>query len=72
MRMIALITHSADIRQIPDHLRVQAESPKISAASGPPLQDDCGGAQIGEGVKAQHIGLTFAVNPTLFPPVLQS
>jgi hypothetical protein len=46
MRIIAFITHSADIRHILDH---------IGADSGPPLWDDCGDApgeemQIGPGL----------------------
>ena len=41
MRLIALITHSANIRQILDHIGVDSESPHITAARGPPLWDDC-------------------------------
>jgi hypothetical protein len=42
MRIIAFITHSADIRQILDHIGVDSELPHISPARGPPLWDDCG------------------------------
>jgi hypothetical protein len=32
MRIIAFITHSADIRQIRDHIGVQSEAPSSSSA----------------------------------------
>ena len=51
MRIIAFITHSADIRQILDHRGVQAEPPNI--ARGPPLCDDHGEAQAGEGAQGE-------------------
>lgn len=50
MRIIAFITHSADIRQILAHIGVESEPPHIFTARGPPLWDDCGDAQTGEGV----------------------
>jgi hypothetical protein len=53
MRIIAFITHSADIRQILDHLGVQAEPPCISPARGAPLWDDHGDAQLGEGAQGE-------------------
>jgi hypothetical protein len=37
MRVIAFITHSADIRQILDHIGEELAPPKISSACGPPL-----------------------------------
>jgi hypothetical protein len=49
MRIIAFITHSADIRRILEHIGVESEPPKISPARGPPLWEDCGDAQLGEG-----------------------
>ena len=52
MRIIAFITRSADIRQILDHLGVQAEPPCVSPARGPPLWEDCD-AQMGEGVQVE-------------------
>lgn len=52
MRIIAFITHSADIRQILDHIGVDSEPPHISPARGPPLWDDCD-AQVGEGVQVE-------------------
>jgi hypothetical protein len=51
MRVIAFITHSADIRQILGHIRVESEPPKISPARGAPLWDDFGDAQVGEGAQ---------------------
>jgi hypothetical protein len=44
MRIIAFITHSADIRHILDHIGADSEPPRIAPARGPPLWDDCGGA----------------------------
>jgi hypothetical protein len=41
MRIIAFITHSADIRQILDHIGVESEPLKISSARGSPLWDEC-------------------------------
>jgi len=52
MRLIAFITHSADIRQILDHIGVDSEPPRISPARGPPLWDDCD-AQAGEGADGE-------------------
>ena len=40
MRIIAFIMHSADIRQILDHLGVASEPPNIAPARGPPLWED--------------------------------
>ena len=47
MRIIAFITHSADIRQILDHIGVDSEPPHITLARGPPLWDECD-AQMGD------------------------
>lgn len=41
MRIIAFITCSADIRQILEHIGVDAEPPRITPARGPPLWDGC-------------------------------
>jgi len=49
MRIIALITHSADIRHILEHIGVDSEPPRIKPARGPHLWDACD-AQGGEGV----------------------
>ena len=53
MRIIAFITHSADIRQILNHIGADSEPPHISPARGPPLWDDDGDAQMGDGVQTQ-------------------
>jgi hypothetical protein len=50
MRIIAFITHSADIRQILEHIGVEAEPPRITPAGGPSLWHGCD-APIGEGVE---------------------
>ena len=47
---IAFITHSAEIRQILDHIGVQSEPPCISQPRGPPMWED-GDAQTGEGIQ---------------------
>ena len=39
MRIIAFIIHSADIRQILEHIGVDSEPPPMSPARGPPLWD---------------------------------
>jgi hypothetical protein len=52
MRIIAFITHSADIRQMLDHIGVQSEPPNIAPARGPPLWEDCD-AQAGEGSQGE-------------------
>lgn len=48
MRILAFITHSADISHILDHNGVASEPPHITPARGPPLWDVCD-AQAGEG-----------------------
>lgn len=50
MRIIAFITHSADIRHILEHIGVEAEPPRITPARGPPLWEGCD-AQASEGVE---------------------
>lgn len=52
MRIIAFLTHSADIRYILDHIGAASEPPHIAPARGPPLWDDCG-AQMDDGVQAE-------------------
>ena len=53
MRIIAFITFSADIHKILVHIGVEAEAPRITPARGPPLWDDCGAQEMGDGVAAQ-------------------
>ena len=48
MRLIAFITHSADIRHILEHIGADFEPPSITPARGPPLWGDCD-ALAGEG-----------------------
>ena len=52
MRIIAFITFSADIHKILEHIGVAPEAPRITPARGPPLWDDCGAQDPGEGVDA--------------------
>ena len=52
MRIIAFITHSADIRQILEHIGVESKPPHISPARGSPLWEDCD-AQVGEGTQIE-------------------
>ena len=50
MRIIAFVTHGADIRQILNHIGVDAEPPRITPARGPPLWDGAD-VQADEGVE---------------------
>jgi hypothetical protein len=52
MRLIAFITHSADIRQILDHIGVDSQPPHTTPARGPPLWDECD-AQMSDGVEVE-------------------
>ena len=55
MRIIAFITHSAEIRQILDHIGVDSEPPRLSPARGPPLWDGCeADAQRGEDAQIEQ------------------
>lgn len=47
MRILAFITHSADIRHILDHIGVALKPPHITPARGSPLWDELD-AQAGE------------------------
>jgi hypothetical protein len=38
MRIIAFITHTANIRQILDHIGADSEPPRITQARGPPAR----------------------------------
>lgn len=40
-----------DLRQMRDHIGVQAEPPNIAPARGPPLWEDCD-APVGEGIES--------------------
>lgn len=42
MRIIAFVTHSADVRPILDHIGVDSELPQITPARGPPLWEVVG------------------------------
>lgn len=49
---IAFITHSADIRQMLEHIGVQSEPPCISPPRGLPMWEDCD-AQAGQGAQVE-------------------
>jgi hypothetical protein len=51
-RIVAFITHSADIRHILDHIGVESEPPHIAPARGPPSWDNCDG-QVGAGADGE-------------------
>jgi len=53
MSIFAFIALSADIHKILEHIGVDAEAPRITPACGPPLWDDCGAQEMGEGVEAE-------------------
>ena len=48
MRIIAFITHSADIQKMRYHIGVDSDLPHISPARGPRSWDDIGDAQMGK------------------------
>ncbi len=50
MRLIAFVTEGTQIRKILNHIGVDSVPPHISSARGPPLWDDCGDAQMDDGV----------------------
>ncbi len=52
MRIIAFVTFSADIDKILEHIGVDSVAPRITPARGPPLWDECGAQEPGEGVDA--------------------
>jgi hypothetical protein len=51
MRIIAFITHSADIRRILAHIGADSEPQHIAPARGPPLWEDGCEAQKDDGVR---------------------
>ena len=51
MRIIAFITHRADIRRILDHIGAESQPPHIAPPRGTSLWEDCGDAQVGEGAQ---------------------
>ena len=51
--IIAFITFNADIQKILEHIGVEPDAPRITPARGPPLWDECGAQEIGEGVKSE-------------------
>jgi hypothetical protein len=53
MRIIAFITHRADIRHILDHIGAESQPPPIAPACGSPLWEDCCDAQVGEGTQIE-------------------
>ncbi len=53
MRIIAFITFSADIQKILEHIGVEPEAPRVTPARGPPLWDEEGAQDVGEGVDAE-------------------
>jgi hypothetical protein len=60
MRLIAFITHRADILQILDHIGVESDPPHIAPARGPPLWEGCD-AQVDDGVQmSSRIGIWAA------------
>lgn len=62
MRILAFITHRADIRHILDHIGVDSEPPHITPARGPPLWEDCD-APADDGVQGEP-GWDLAAQPT--------
>ena len=61
MRIIAFITHRADIRKMLDHIGVPAEPLNIAPARGSPMWEDFDGP-IGEGAQVEP-DLDLAAQP---------
>jgi hypothetical protein len=53
MRLIAFITEGMQIKKILDHIGADSDPPHISPARGPPLWEDGGDAQMGDGVQSE-------------------
>jgi hypothetical protein len=53
MRLIAFITEGVQIKKILDHIGADSDPPHISPARGPPLWEDGGDAQMGDGVQSE-------------------
>lgn len=53
MRIIAYITFSAGIHKTLEHIGVDTQAPRFTPARGPPLLDDCGAQEQGEGVNTE-------------------
>ena len=62
MRIIAFITHSADIRHPGPH-RGRFRATRISPARGPPLWDDCSDAQMDDGAQTEPADWDLAAQP---------
>ena len=60
MRIIAFITHSAEIRHILNHIRWS--HPRITPARGPPLWEGCD-APVDDGAQGEPVGI-WQLNPT--------
>ena len=50
MHIIAFITFSADMLKISEHVGVDSDAPRITPALVPPLWNDCGAQEPGEGM----------------------
>lgn|GEM_PF-6271855 len=64
----AFITFSADIQKILEHIGVESEAVRITPARGPPLWDDCGAQELGEGVEALPDWDMANQSPPDYPP----
>ena len=53
MRLIAFISEGAQTRRILEHIGLDLEPPHISPARGQRMRDDCGDAQMGEGIEVE-------------------
>jgi hypothetical protein len=63
MRLIAFITEGTQIRRILDHIGVDSAPPHIAPARGPPLWDDGGDAQMGDGAQIEPADWDLAAQP---------
>jgi hypothetical protein len=63
MRLIAFITEGTQIRKILDHIGVDSEPPHIAPARGPPLWDDGGDVQMGDGAQIEPADWDLVAQP---------
>lgn len=63
MRLIAFITEGMQIKPILDHIGVDSEPPHIAPARGPPLWEECGEAQMGDGAQVEPTDWDLAAQP---------
>ena len=68
MHIIAFITFSADMHKIPERIGADSDAPQITPALGPPLWNDCGAQEPGEGMDIEpDCDMTQPIRTRLHP-----